>query len=750
MAMDSLHSYFSTNQKSAFVSNINEVRFQFTLTSKRHRPHKKSPTLLSHLSNSEHAQQIAENLACTTRLAVCLRFLHVVYTLGYELRSDAYEHVSFRLAEKKNWVGVLATVSLAQRHQRRLSLRLLNWRTRAYVETENYKALQKILDEFKKHGMEPTRRTFHLILSGHIRNCDIYSTKECLRMMTEAGCPPNATTHATIATHHRRLGLDRDVEAQALQGIGDLTPTTAVALVNSLITLRLDAHDLPGALQLCRIFDRTLMDPVLATIALTQDTSITESARVEDIPTLSQPLTPNAATYCIFIDYQASRSNLRGALQIFRAMLVAETRITPNAISSLIYALYEGGKGDIAVRMVANMCSPDGNLSPLFDYLVLSTTSDVPWVPSNIPPTVRIFNTLIKGVLSTHGLQGMEIVLQIMREHNVKPTARTLEILLNHVKRVEGGHARVLSRVLRRITSCEILPTLRHLHIIFSSILRTEKNLIHGIGWDHVAARFSNTRQAHVRPYPEHRLSGDATSFDPTAGIEAAEALKQRKLLSSAVESLRSRDVLSDSPFFSLRIRHDCLVRPDLDAAKEIFDVMLERGVSLNEYHFSALMEGFARAGDLEGAHNIMDSASRAGVKPNVVMFTILIVGYAHKGNPDKAIQVFEDMITSGIAPDVPSIDAVVSSFFIIGAYTMAKTVLRTLWTYIQPFPPEYKDIPLKQLAQAFRLLHTKQEKGNYELPKEDRLALHRQLVRLRILWNTGKIHRGFRRHRRT
>lgn len=707
----------------------------------------KSPALLAHLSNYEHARQIAETLALTTRPAVSLRFLHIVYTLGYGLGYVAYEDVSFRLAEKKNWNGILSAVSLAQQHRGRLSLRLLNWRTRAYVETENYKALQNILEEFKEHGLEPTRRTFHLILSGHLRNCDIHRAKECLQIMTRAGCAPDATTHATIATHYRRLGPDQGVEIQALQGLGDLTPTSAVALVNSLITLRFDAHDITGALQLSKLFNRTLMEPILATMTPRQDTSNTESAGFQDIPTISEPLTPNAATYCLFINYQASLSNLRGALQIFRAMLVAETRITPNALASLIHALYMGGKGDIAVRMVANLCNPDGNPSPLFDRLLSSTTSDdLPWVPSNIPPTVRIFNSLIKGALSTHGLEGMETVLQIMHEHNVQPSAATLELLMNHVKRVEGGHARVLSRILRHLCSSDILPTLRHLHIIFSSILRNEKNIVYGFGWDNVAARFSNVREAHVRPYPEHRLSGDAASFDPTAGIEVSQALRQRSLVRPAIESLKSRDILSDAPMLSFRIRHDSLIRPNLDAAKEILNVMLERGIFPNEYHFSALMEGFARANDPEGASDIMNSASSAGVKPNVVMFTILIVGYAHKGNPDKAIQVFEDMISSGIAPDVPSIDAVASSFFIIGAYTMAKTVLRTLWTYIQPFPAEYNDVPLKRLAQAFRLLHTKQEKGNFELPKEDRLALHLKLNRLKALWNSGKMHRDVRR----
>ncbi|KAH0590603.1 Pentatricopeptide repeat-containing protein, mitochondrial [Termitomyces sp. J132] len=709
----------------------------------------KCPELLRYLLNYEHACEIAEGLACTRRPSLSLRFLHVAHTLGCRFRDNPYECVSFHLAEKRNWNDVLSAVSLAQQHRGRLSLRLLNWRTRAYVETENYKALQHILAEFKEHHLEPTRRTFHLILSGHIRNRDLYKAKECLKTMTEANCPPDATTHAIVATHYRRLGMDLDVEARALQGLEDVTPTTAVAVLNSLITLRLDTRDVAGALQLSTLFNRKLMDPIIATMTPRQDLSSAQSTKPkpQHIPVISVPLTPNAATYSLFINYQASRSNLRGALQIFRAMLMAETQITPNALASIIHALYMGGKGDIAVRMVASLCSCGKTPSPLFNRLLSSTTSDdFPWVPSGIPPTVRIFNSLIKGVLSTHGLKGMEIVLQIMHDYDVKPTAATLEILMNHVKRAEGGHARVLSRLLRRLSSSDILPTLRHIHIICSSVLHSEKNLVHGFGWDNIAAKFSNTRKAHVRPYPEHRISGDATSFDPTAGIEFPKALRQRSLVRPAIESLQSRDILCDAPMLALRIRHDSVIRSDMDAAKEVFEVMLERGIHPDEYHFSALMEGFARAGDLEGAFDVMHSASRAGVKPNVVMFTILIVGYAHKGNPDKAIQVFEDMISSGIAPDVPSIDAVASAFFIIGAYKMAKTVLRTLWTYIQPFPANFERMPLKNLAQAFRSLHTKQRPGDFELPKADRLALHLELNRLRALWNMGKMHRRFRR----
>ncbi|KAG6849865.1 hypothetical protein H0H93_004214 [Arthromyces matolae] len=700
---------------------------------------KNSPDLLQYVTNYESAERIAEALACSRNSFLALRFLPIPHALQCQLRHVAYENVAFHFAEKKNWRSVLSAVSFAQEHQKRLSLRLLNWRTRVYVELEDYRALRNVLDEFKEHRKAPNRRTFHLILSGHLRNCDLPNARECLKKMEDAGIPPDATTHATVATHYRRLGMDPDVEARAIHALPDLPSTTAVPTVNHLIILRLDALDVTGALRLCTLFEQSVMEPIINMMAQYQDIGKSEVVGLEHAPNIA-PLVPNASTYSIFINYLASKSNVRGALQIFRDMLSTQTQVTPHAFASLINALYLGGRGDIAVRMVASMCDPAEVPSGLFDELLSSHASDnIPWVPTGISPSIRIFNSLIKGALTTHGLRGMESVLQIMEGCKVKPTSSTLELLVSHVKQVEHGHPRVLSRLLRRLSSHNVLPTLQHMHIIFSSVLHDEKNHMFGFGWDNIAAKFSNTRTAVDRVVADKRISSEAPYFDPTAGIELPAALRQKSLIRPSVESLQSRDVMSDNAMFALRIRHDSVIKSDMVAAKEIFDTMLNRGIRPNEYHISALMEGFTRSGDMDSAFDVLKSAKDAGIPPNVVMFTILIVGYAHRGNPDKAIQVFEDMVSSGIAPDVPSIDAVVSAFFVIGAYNMAKTVLRTLWSYIQPLPPDFEQLSLKGLIQAFRRLRDKSRLGDYELVKEKRTALHFRLLDLMATWSNRK-----------
>ncbi|GLB36254.1 putative pentatricopeptide repeat domain containing protein [Lyophyllum shimeji] len=696
------------------------------------------PDLLEHLTNAENVRKLAEKLALTHHPLRSLHLLSVAHAVGCRLKHNAYECVSFRLAGKRHWNGVLLAASLAKQHLGQMSSRLLNWRARALVEVEDYTGLQGIIAEFKENNLSPTRRTFHLLLSGHIRDCNLSLAKQCLAIMTEAGCPPDASTHALVATHYRRLGLDSNVESRSLEALRDVRDTTATAVVNSLIQLRLDAHDLSGALQLLKLFKPADVDVIIATMAVKEGVNTT-TPDLSSFHTLHLNLLPNAATFSIFINYHASKSNLSGALRIFRSMLSAGINPTSGSVASLLHVFFATQQGDLAVQMVAQICNTKGVKPSMFKRLLSSqATDDLPWIPAGVEPTVQVFNALLKGVLHTRGLSSTRSVLRIMHASNVRPTAATLEILLAHLSKVERAHPSVLLRLLRQLSSPDIRPTLRHMHIILSCVLRHEKYLLYGRGWNTIAAKYSTRRTEPEHHYPEHRISSEADLFDPTAGIALPRALSLRRLACPSVESLSSRSILSDTAMISLRIRRDAAVKSDIDAAKDLFHTLLSRGMHPNEYHFSGLMEGLARSGDVEGALDVMRAANRAGVKPNVVMFTILIVGHARQGNPGKAMQVFRDMVSSGVTPDVPSIDAVASAFFAVGAYDMAKKVLRSLWPYIEPFPDELRNARLKTLAVAFRSLHDENRNGVKPPSKEERLALRLELNKLRAIWQRG------------
>jgi pentatricopeptide repeat protein len=72
---------------------------------------------------------------------------------------------------------------------------------------------------------------------------------------------------------------------------------------------------------------------------------------------------------------------------------------------------------------------------------------------------------------------------------------------------------------------------------------------------------------------------------------------------------------------------------------------MLDRGLHPNEYHYAALMEGYAATGELAAAEAVMNAAERAGIRPNCVMHTILIVGYARREKPERAMRILRHMV---------------------------------------------------------------------------------------------------------
>lgn len=631
---------------------------------------------------------------------------------------------------------VLSTVALGKRHTGRTTARLLNWRARALVETQHYALLQGITREFQESSLRPSRRTYHLVLSGHIRNGDLARAKECLREMATAGFPPDASTHAIVATHHRHLGADSQVQSRALGALPVLRTATATSVVNSLMQLRLDAHDLAGSLQLLSLFEEHAVVSIFAATGGTGPVGAAGNIPLS-LNTYSREhrqLFPTATTFSIFINYMATQSNLPGALQILQSMTTLGITPTSGTVTSLLHAHFAAGRGGNAVRMVAEMCDPEASPLDMFSPIMLAANEDkLPLNLAGLSPTVQVFNALLRGVLVTHGLKSITVILRIMHANHIDPNSTTLEIVIAYLVKVERARPRFLLRFLRKLSSPNLRPSLRHLHLILSSVLRREKQLLHGTGWNAIAA--SVRRQERFQRPPESRTSTTTNNFDPTAGIELPRGLSQARPL---LQSLSSRLVRSDGAMIALRIRLDAVTNSDMETAREVFHAMLVRGMHPTEYHFGALMEGFVQSGDLESAKGVIKSAERAGVKPNVVMFTILIAGHARQGQPDLAVRTFQHMVASGVKPDVPAIDAVASAFFAVRAYAMARRILIALWPHIQTFPQELRGATLKVLAQRFRLLHNNDRDGPPTPSKHRRLILHWKLTNLLMTWKSG------------
>ena len=696
-----------------------------------------SPIMLKYFINANDVRHVAETLACIEPHNV-VQFIALSRKLGCHHKQNVYECVCFRLANANHWSRILDLVSLGAEHTRRTTSRLLNWKARSLLELKRYGQLTGMLEEFKLHNLKPNLRTYHLVLTGHLRNSDMLQARECLRLMKEAGFPMDPSTQAILATNYRTLGSDANVESRALQVLGDMDNVTSVAVLNSLIQMRLHLHDIPGALHLFTHFAPSSTQALA--LALSGASKREESPRYGSShqlhPSIERPLIPNASTYAIVIRYLAGRVDIHVILDVLHGMNVNGIKVTPAVIISLIHAVTSAGYMDIAVKLVADTCDERKTPREVFAPLVSNALDlSLPIDCTSVQPSAALFNALLGHCLQLCGFKAMPTVLRIMQSNGIMPDSATLGVFISYLLKKESVRPRLILRMLRHLYSDTVSPTSRHLHLMLSCVLRYEKFLLYGSGWNHAFFRLSRSRCTPSRPYPEDRITGTSDPFDPTAGLQMPQHMGYKALARHLIELLSAYRIKSDAATFALRIKHDAVIRSDIDSAEDMFRTLLRRGMHATEYHYGALMEGYTLSGEMDRAEDLLRSMRNVGLKPNVVIYTILITGHGRSGNPAEALKVFRQMINDGCQPDVPAIDALCLAFFASGARVIAKKLLISCWAYIQPFPDELCSLPLRELAIRFRSLHKDGHCVPQKMPKQQRRLLHFRIRKLMERW---------------
>ena len=696
-----------------------------------------SPKTLKYFINVSDVRHVSEALACVEPHRV-VQFIALSWKLGCHHKQNVYECVCFRLANAKHWLRILDVVSLGAEHTGRTTSRLLNWKARSLLELKRYGQLTDMLEEFKLHNMKPNRRTYHLVLTGHLRNSDMLQARDCLRLMAEAGFSMDPSSHAILATNYRSLGSDPNVESRALQVLGDMDNATSVAVLNSLIQTRLHLHDIPGALHLFTYFAPSSVQALAS--------ALSGARRPEGLPrygfshqphpSLEHPLIPNASTYAAVIRYLTGRVDINVLLDVSRAMNVNGVMVTPAVVISLVHAVTSAGYIDIAVKLIADTCDERKILRSMFVPLVSDGLDlRLPIDCTGVQPSAALFNALLEHSLRLCGFKAMFTILRVMRINGVMPNSATLDVFISYLLKQENVRPRSILRMLRHLYSDTVPPTPHHLHVVLSCVFRYEKFLLYGSGWNHAFCRLWRSRDTPSRPYPESRMTNTSDPFDPTAGLQMPRHLQYKALARPLIELLSTNRIKSDAATFALRIRHDAVIRSDLDSAENMFRTLLNRGIHATEHHYSALMEGYALSGQMDRAEDLLKSMRNAGLEPNVVIYTILITGHGRSRNPGKALRMFRQMINDGCQPDVPAIDALCRAFFASGARVTAKKLLISCWAYIQPFPDELCSLPLRELAIRFRSLHKDGHCVPQKMSKQRRRLLHFKIRKFMERW---------------
>lgn len=688
--------------------------------------------LREHLREPGQVVILAVKLSRTRQPHRVLRVLALAHMLGCKLQQHGYESIAYHLASADHWSLVTSLVELARRHSGRTTLRLLNWRARALVKLQDFAALDRVLDIYEQEQVRPDRRTFHIIIAGHLRNRDLARAKRCLAFMVEAGIEADASTHSLIIASYRQFGLAKSVQSRALDVLYQTDDCSATNIVNSLIQQCLDKDDIQGAMRYFALFDASSTPSTGGdSIHLDGELRSKEFVDVHSDKTPSQ----DAHTFTILINHFSKQGDLRRVLHILGRMRESGIEPDSSVAAALVHAYFSAGEAVEAVHAVASLCRPRRVPYAFFRWLGLTAgrRNGPSLLPAGLPLTTEIFNALVRGSLATHGINGMANVLRIMNWCNIEPDETTAHILLLYLDKVEGASPRDIMRHFRRLLPLQVIPTIQHLNVILTSILRREAQQRRQMDRKPPVESSTPSDGAEVESLAWDWISGTTkNSYDPAAGLEIPRWLSYRTQVQPILDSLSDREVRSDRATYALRIRHDAVIKRDLEMAKETFQAMINRGLHPNKYHFAAVMEGYAARGDVEGAMAVMDSALKEGIRPNVEMYTILITACTRSKRPRRAFRIFQAMLAKGVQPDVLCVLALTWSFFVARQTGKARRILLQLWPTVVGIQDGLDTtVPLKNLMQAFAL-HAK---------NTNRKILSRQQARM-LRWKVNEIMR--------
>jgi pentatricopeptide repeat protein len=658
---------------------------------------------------------------------------------GCHLRREVYEAVACRLAEAREWRLIPALARLQKRQSGRQTARLLDWCIRALVEMSRFARLDRALKWFEEEGLLPTRRTYHLLLSGHLRNRNIVKAMDVIQRMLKAGFGVDTRTHATVISAYRTLGPDVVVQTCALNALKDADANTSTRILNALLQFSIDTRDTEKVLSLIRHFDFGTFDVSQLSFGVRplrregKDTTFSDLIRSSGWSHTSHPLLPDIATYTILLHYMASQGEMVSARGLFGQM--EHSGITPDSlfIAALIRLYFVIGRPSAAVNVVSAVCEGvEGFRTGLRNIpFAFESHEELP-LPHVLPkPTVEIFNALVAGLLHLCGIDGLLACLHLMQLCQVNPDRHTQALLESHLINAEGFTMADVPRVSKESSLNDL--SLSRLSQSLASSLRRHFRDVKRSGWNNTFGKhsFFPTRSP-SRPAPTSTVG---KSFDPAAGIHLVITHKNA-CIRPIIQSLGDRGVLADHRVLALRIRYEAVIKGDMRAAKSIFQLMFDRGLHPNEYHYAALMEGYAATGELAAAEAVMYAAERGGIRPNCVMHTILIVGYARQKDTERAMRVLQHMIATGVRPDVPAVDAITGVFFAAGDYSLARQTLLGLWPSVAPLPPNFERASLKMLMFHLRNVYD----GQTSSKKLSQRELRKLIGKLKELSSTSSL----------
>ena len=706
-------------------------------------------SLLERLRNPKQVRDLAMKLAESSPPYRAMRLIDIASILGTNLKQNTYEGVAHQYARKREWLLILSLVAMGLRWTGRTTTRLLNWKTRALIETSKFGLLDGVLEQFGGAKLKPNARTFQLLITGHIRNNDLAKARSCITRMEESGFGVDGPTRALIASAYRQLGPDEEVQRTALESLRELDDKRATAALNSLIQISLDAQDTSAALHYLSLFDHP-QGVVTGRVPHHQSP--------QDVHPLPHSFSPDCATFTMLIKH-ITYENGPDLLEKLSSLIekMKGLSVTPNntIAVAVIRALCTAGDVQSALEVVAKLCQPTTKFEALVDRMLLFgripnvihlDKAHLDFVALRTELDVHLFNAIIDGVSGWLGINAVRVILRLMHTSKVTPNGATVEAIVLWLNKTEYSHPRALVKTLKKLLSPTHRPNPSLCHAVISSMIRREQTWV------------TNNTATPLSPPPNPRAHPPlASAYLPVlTNEEVPQRLGYRGMTRFLVQSLFAHRVQSNRVTFAQRMKRTAM-RGDVPSTKSYFRTMLKRGMHPTAYHYAALMEAYANAGMMDQAGIVLRSATQSGIKPNVKLFTILIAGHGRQHSPVSARKVFEEMIRKGVEPDLAAIHAVASAYYKAGLLELAKSFLLEKWNTVAPVPlhPWMESLSFVDLAKEHRKLHgetpiwSKREVRSGKGNKARRMVFRWKMKRVLDAWKRANSPRQRLRRRR-
>ena len=657
--------------------------------------------LLKRLQDRDQVRDLAVKLAESSAPYRAMRLIDTASTLGTNLKQNTYEGVAHQYAQKREWFLIISLTAMGLRWTGRTTTRLLNWKTRALIETSRFGLLDAVLEQFRGAELKPNARTFQLLITGHIRNKDLTRARSCITLMEEHGFEMDGSTRALIASAYRQLGPDQEVQRTALESLRDLDGKHATAILNSLIQLSLDAQDTSTTLRYLSLFDD---DP--------QRSVVRKSSHHQSPlygPSLSHSCRPDSATFTMLIKHVTNENGpdlLEKISSLIGKMRALEVSPDGAIAAAVVRALCTAGDVRSALEIVARVCQHTTKFEAFANRILLFglvpkvvplDKDHVSFISQWAELDARLFNAIINGVSGWLGINAVRTILRLMHTNKVTPDSATIEAIVFWLNKSESSHPRTLVRTLKKLLSPAHRSNPSLCHAVVASLIRRERTWV------------DNGTAAPLPPPPSPRTDPSLNSgtLPILTGEEVPQKLGYRGMTRFLVQSLSAHQ--SDRFTFAQRMKRTAMCG-DVSATKSYFRAMLKRGLHPTAYHYAALMEAHIYAGKTDRAETMLHSAMQTGIKPNVKLFTILIAGYGRQRQPIAARRVFEEMVRRDVEPDLVAVHAVSSAYYKAGLLELARAFLVENWKTVAPVPfhRSLETVPFVDLAKAHRRLHEK------------------------------------------